>query len=68
MKTEGVAPDSSQQVVPGATPIGTEAYDQAYSNAYTAAASAYSYPTPTQSQWAAYSAAHTVSYSCTAFS
>lgn len=55
--------DSSQHVT-SATLTGTEAYDTSYSSAaaYTGAASAYSYSTPLQSQWAAYSAAHPVRF------
>jgi len=55
--------DSSQHVT-SATLAGAEAYDTSYSTAaaYTAAASAYSYSTPLQSQWAAYSAAHPVRF------
>ena len=62
-KTEEVVADSSQQVTSGAL-TGAEAYDPSYSSAaaYTAAASAYNYATPSQSQWAAYSAAHPVSF------
>ena len=55
-----MAADSSQHVTSAAL-TGAEAYDPSYSTAaaYTAAAaaSAYSYSTPLQSQWAAYSAA-----------
>ena len=63
-KSEGVPADSSQLVSSASVIAGSEAYDTAYSTAaaaYTAAVSAYSYATPSQSQWAAYSAAHPVS-------
>ena len=65
-KSEEVAAADSSQHVTSATLTGTEAYDTSYSSAaaYTAAASAYSYSTPLQSQWAAYSAAHPVRFYC----
>lgn len=63
-KIEEVAAADSSQHVTSATLTGAEAYDTSYSTAaaYTAAASAYSYSTPLQSQWAAYSAAHPVRF------
>lgn len=63
-KSEEVAAADSSQHVTSATLTGAEAYDTSYSTAaaYTAAASAYSYSTPLQSQWAAYSAAHPVRF------
>lgn len=60
-KTEDGIVDGSQHATSTAL-TGAETYDASYSSAaaYSAAASAYNYSTPLQSQWAAYSAAQPV--------
>lgn len=63
-KTEDGIVDSSQHATSTAL-TGAETYDASYPSAaaYSAAASAYNYSTPLQSQWAAYSAAQPNAYS-----